>query len=56
MTEIPITIISKTYALSVDFKMKPPRKSDFLCYGENQRKLCNKSCTLLKHLYSLTCL
>ena len=34
----------RTYALSVVFKMKPLRKSVFLCYGKKQLKICRKSC------------
>ena len=35
-----VLFFRRTYAFSVGFKMKPLRKSVFLCYGKSQLKLC----------------
>ena len=69
--KIPSTIFRRTYALSVGFKMKPLRKSVFLCVDKDQLSFCQKPCwnaersnhfflsnwwiTFCKHLYSLIC-
>ena len=61
----------KNYVLSVGFKMRPLRKSIFLCQDKNQLKFCREPCwnaersnhsflsiwwiSFFKHLYSLIC-
>ena len=39
-----VSFCRRTYALSVGFKMKPLRKSVFLCEGKDQLSFCRKPC------------